>query len=413
MRRNPTMARLKANYLFPEINMRKRQFLAQRPDASLISLGIGDTTEPIPESIVASLADASLGLGTLERYSGYGPEQGIEALREKIASQIYSGLIQAEEVFISDGAKCDLGRLQLLFGNEISIAVQDPAYPVYIEGSMIQGVREIIFMPCHPENHFFPDLATLRRTDLIYFCSPNNPTGAVATRSQLEELVKFATANRSIIIFDSAYANYIQDPSLPKSIFEIEGARSVAIETGSFSKLAGFTGIRLGWSVIPQELKYDDGTSVKADWKRLTSTVFNGASNIAQAGGCSALEERGRQEILSLTKFYLENARILKETLEDLGYEVFGGVNAPYLWVRFRGQNSWDLFQKFLDQFHLVTTPGAGFGPAGEEYLRFTAFGRRENILQAAARLKKGKFNTVENSIRSVDTFYLKNAENQ
>jgi LL-diaminopimelate aminotransferase len=388
MKRNVNMTRLKVNYLFPEINMRKKQFLTKNPEASLISLGVGDTTEPIPRSIVNSLADASSGLGTLERYSGYGPEQGSKILREKIASKIYSHLIQAEELFISDGAKCDLGRLQMLFGQDISIAVQDPTYPVYVEGSLIQGVKEIILMPCYPENQFFPDLATVPRTDLIYFCSPNNPTGIAATRSQLESLVKFAQINRSIIIYDSAYANYIQNPSIPKSIFEIEGAKSVAIEISSFSKLAGFTGVRLGWSVIPEELKYDDGTSVKADWNRLTSTIFNGASNIAQAGGCAVLEENGLQEISSLTKFYLENAKIIKEPLEELGYEVFGGLNAPYLWVRFKGKNSWDVFQQFLEQLHIITTPGAGFGPIGEEYIRFTAFGHRKNILEAAARLK-------------------------
>ena len=388
MKRNPHLAMLKANYLFPEINLRKKQFLALHPEAALISLGIGDTTEPIPQSIAMALADASTGLGTVDGYSGYGPEQGKIALREQIASKIYSHIVQPEEVFVSDGAKCDLGRLQMLFGNDISIAVQDPAYPVYIEGSLIQGVKKIISLPCCPENHFFPDLGVAPRTDLIYFCSPNNPTGAVATRSQLEKLVRFAESNRSIIIFDSAYANYIQDPLIPKSIFEIEGAKKVAIEISSFSKLAGFTGVRLGWTVIPNELKYDDGASVKADWNRLTSTIFNGASNIAQAGGCAVLDEDGLQEIASLSKFYLENAKIIKETLKDLGYEVFGGENAPYLWVRFKGQNSWDVFQQFLEQYHIVTTPGSGFGPEGEGYIRFTAFGHRKDILRAAARLK-------------------------
>lgn len=388
MKRNSNMALLKANYLFPEINLRKRQFLERHPEASLISLGIGDTTEPIPPSIISSLVNASTDLGTLEKYLGYGPEQGVKALREKIASKIYFNLVQPEEVFVSDGAKCDLGRLQMLFGRNVSIAVQDPAYPVYIEGSLIQGVNNIIPMPCTPENQFFPDLEAIPRTDLIYFCSPNNPTGAAATRQQLEKLVRFAECHRSIIIFDSAYANYIQDPLLPKSIFEIEGAKKVAIEIGSFSKLAGFTGVRLGWTVIPEELKYDDGTSVKADWNRLTSTIFNGASNIAQAGGCAVLEENGIQEISYLTKFYLENAEIIKKALEGLGVEVYGGVHAPYLWVRFNGQNSWDIFQQFLDRFHIVTTPGSGFGPTGEGYLRFTAFGRRQNILLAAERLK-------------------------
>lgn len=388
MKRNPNMSMLKASYLFPEINLRKKQFLCKNPEASLISLGIGDTTQPIPQSIACSLGMASTRLGSEEGYSGYGPEQGIQVLREKIASKIYSDLVQPKEVFVSDGAKCDIGRLQMLFGNAVSIAVQDPAYPVYIEGSVIQGVKEIIPMACSPENQFFPDLETIPRTDLIYFCSPNNPTGAAATRSQLEKLVRFAEANRSIIIFDSAYANYIQDPFIPKSIYEIEGAKKVAIEISSFSKLAGFTGIRLGWTVIPEDLKYDDGVSVSADWNRVTSTIFNGASNIAQAGGCAVLEERGLQEVRSLTTFYLENARIIKETFEELGYDVFGGVNAPYVWVRFKGENSWDVFQRLLDKFHLITTPGAGFGPAGEEYIRFTAFGHREDILQAMERLK-------------------------
>lgn len=388
MKRNPNMALLKASYLFPEINQRKRQFSLENPEASLISLGIGDTTEPIPESVATAFSDFSKGLGTLEKYSGYGPEQGDKALREKIASKIYSSRVKPEEVFVSDGAKCDLGRLQMLFGSNISIAVQDPAYPVYIEGSLIQGVKTIIFMPCQPENQFFPDLTKTPRTDLIYFCSPNNPTGSAATKAQLEALIKFAESNRSIIIFDSAYANYIQDPLLPKSIYEIEGAKKVAIEIGSFSKLVGFTGVRLGWTVIPEELKYEDGHSVRADWHRLNSTIFNGASNIAQAGGIAALEEEGLKSISSLTKFYLENARIIKETFEGLGHEVFGGVNAPYLWVRFRGQKSWDVFQEFLDKFQIVTTPGSGFGPAGEGYIRLTAFGHRETILKAAARLK-------------------------
>lgn len=392
MKRNPNMTSLKASYLFPEINMRKKQFLAQNPKASLISLGVGDTTQPISPHIVNTLVDTSAGLGTLERYSGYGPEQGVKALREKIASKIYSNLVQPDEVFVSDGAKCDLGRLQMLFGNNISIAVQDPAYPVYIDGSLIQGVKQIISMTCCPENEFFPDFEALPRTDLIYFCSPNNPTGAVANRSQLESLVRFAEKNRSIIIFDSAYSNYIQDPSIPKSIYEIAGAKKVAIEINSFSKLAGFTGVRLGWTVIPEELKYDDGSSVKADWNRITSTIFNGASNISQAGGCAVLEENGLQEISSITRYYLENARIIKETLESLGYEVFGGVHAPYLWVRFKGRNSWDVFQHFLDRFHIVTTPGSGFGPAGEEYLRLTAFGHRENILLATERLKRENY---------------------
>lgn len=396
MKRNAHISQLKANYLFPEIKQRKLQFLDKHPKAVLISLGIGDTTEPIPPSIAQALVEASAALGTPQGYSGYGPEQGMPPLRECIASTIYHHLVKPEEIFISDGAKCDLGRLQMFFGSAVSIAVQDPAYPVYIEGSLIQGVQHIVSMSCSPENHFFPNLDVLPRTDLIYFCSPNNPTGAVATRAQLEQLVRFAEANRSIIIFDSAYASYIQDPSLPRSIFEIEGGRRVAIEIGSFSKLAGFTGIRLGWSVVPEELQYDDGSSVRADWQRLTSTIFNGASHIAEQGGYAVLQERGWREVANLTQFYLENAHIIKEALKSLGHEVFGGVNAPYVWVRFQGQKSWDIFQQFLEQMHIVTTPGSGFGLGGEGFIRFSAFGHREHILQAAARLKKGSWHRSE-----------------
>lgn len=389
MKRNPNMSLLKANYLFPEINMRKKQYLLLHPEAKLISLGIGDTTQPIPYTVANSLAEAASKLATTKGYSGYGLEQGKQALREKIAEKIYLNHINPEEVFVSDGAKCDLGRLQMLFGKDVSIAVQDPTYPVYIDGSMIQGVKEIVFMPCTPENHFFPDLENLKRTDLIYFCSPNNPTGSVANRKQLEKLVQFAASNRSIIIYDAAYASYIQDPSLPKTIYEIEGAEKVAIEIGSFSKLAGFTGIRLGWTVIPEALKYEDGSSIKTDWNRLISTIFNGASNIAQQGGCAVLEDKGLEEISKITAFYLENAKILKDALSDLGHEVFGGHHAPYLWVRFKRKNSWDIFQNFLENYHLVTTPGSGFGPHGEGFIRFTAFGHRESILEAISRLSQ------------------------
>ncbi|MGZ3634343.1 MAG: LL-diaminopimelate aminotransferase [Parachlamydiaceae bacterium] len=395
MKRNSHFTSLESNYLFPEITLRKLQFQAENPLASVISLGIGDTTQPISTFVSDALSKASKKLSTREGYSGYGPEQGIKDLRETIALQIYQGEISADDIFISDGAKCDLGRLQALFGGNVSIAVQDPAYPVYIDGSLIQGVQKIVFLPCTPENDFFPDLTIAERTDLIYFCSPNNPTGAVATKQQLERLVQFAQANRSIIIFDAAYANYIQDPLLPRSIYEIEGAQEVAIEVNSFSKLAGFTGVRLGWTVVPEALRYDDGASVKADWNRLISTIFNGASNIAQSGGVAVFKEEGLHQIQALTAYYLENAQLIKEALEKRKYEVYGGVNAPYLWVRFQGQKSWDVFQQFLEQFHLVTTPGSGFGPAGEGFLRLTAFGKRETVLEAIQRFNDSKISRV------------------
>lgn len=385
--RNHHFTKLKSQYLFPEINARKAQYLEKHPEAKLISLGIGDTTEPIPLSITSSLAGASQALGTLQGYSGYGPEQGKAELREKIASQVYSNKVRPEDIFISDGSKCDIGRLQTMFGNAVSIAVQDPAYPVYVEGSILQGVQEIVYLPCLPENNFFPDLQKAPRTDLIYFCSPNNPTGATASYEQLKQLVAFAKKNRSIIIYDSAYASYIQGNSVPKTIFEIEGAEQVALETGSFSKMAGFTGVRLGWTVVPQELAFDDGSSVKADWKRLTSTIFNGASNIAQSGGLGILGKQGLQEIQNLAVFYMENVKIIRNALEKTHHEIYGGVHAPFLWVRFKGQKSWDLFQHFLEKAQLITTPGSGFGPSGEGFLRFSAFGHRENVEEAAQRL--------------------------
>jgi LL-diaminopimelate aminotransferase len=385
IQRNSNMVKLKSGYLFPEINLRKRQFLAKHPGAQLISLGIGDTTEPISPSVIQSLVEISNSLGTLEGYVGYGPEQGMDPLRKKIAEIIYKDRVAPEEIFISDGAKCDIGRLQVMFGSDVSIAIQDPAYPVYVDGSIIQGVREIHMMRCCSENGFFPDLNILLPVDLIYFCSPNNPTGAVSSYSQLAELIAFARKNRSIIIFDSAYAAYIKDPRLPKSIFELDGAKEVAIEIGSFSKLAGFTGVRLGWTVIPEALKYENGLSVRSDWNRITTTLFNGASIIAQHGGLSVLNDPGMEKTVD---FYLENARLIQTAFTTMGYEVFGGTNAPYLWVRFPGEKSWDVFQKLMEQAHIIATPGSGFGPAGEGFVRFSAYGKRENILCAIDRLK-------------------------
>lgn len=388
-KRNPHFSALKPTYLFPEINQRKLQYLAQHPTAKLISLGIGDTTEPIPSTITHGLVDGAARLGTKEGYTGYGQEQGQSLLREKIAENIYHNRVSPQEVFISDGAKCDIGRLQALFGGDVSIAVQDPAYPVYVDGSLMHGVKQIHYMPCTPENHFFPTLKTTPPVNLIYFCSPNNPTGAVATHDQLKKLVQFAKIHQSIIIFDSAYAHYIQDPTLPRSIYEIEGAHEVAIEMGSFSKIAGFTGVRLGWTVVPEKLLFEDGTPVIRDWTRLFTTIFNGASNIAQQGGIAALSTQGFDEMQQLTQFYLENARLIVEGLKLFPLEIYGGTNAPYVWIRFPGQKSWDVFQMLLENVQIVTTPGSGFGPAGEGFVRLSAFGHRENVLEAIQRLQK------------------------
>lgn len=389
IKRNTNIAQLKNGYLFPEIVKRKLQFLSRNPDAHLISLGIGDTTEPIPAFITDAMSQAALRLSTKNGYTGYGPEEGQQELRHLIAAKIYQNKLKGSEIFVSDGACCDIGRLQTLFGSDISVAIQDPSYPAYVDGSIIQGVKEIVFMPCTPANNFFPDLEKVPRTDIIYFCSPNNPTGAAATKMQLKKLIEFARANQSIIVYDSAYAFFVQDPSLPKSIFEVEGAEEVAIEIGSFSKIAGFTGVRLGWTAISDKLKYTDGTSVNSDWYRVVCTVFNGASNIAQQGGIAVLEEAGWTETEKLIQYYHENTKMIKSLLVQQGIEVYGGENAPYLWVHFKNRKSWDVFQELLEKYHIITTPGSGFGPSGEGFIRFTAFGNRNNILLAMKRLDK------------------------
>lgn len=399
VQRNANMAKLQAGYLFPEIGRRRTAHMQKYPDAEVISLGIGDTTEPIPAIITTAMEQRSKGLSTMQSYSGYGAEQGEKALRAALADKLYGGLnIKENEIFVSDGAKCDIARLQLLFGPSVSMAVQDPSYPAYVDTSVmigqtgaflkdIQQYDKIGYMSCTPENSFFPDLASIPRKDIIYFCSPNNPTGAAATRKQLENLVTYAKDNGSIIVYDSAYAIYMSDDN-PKSIYEIPGAREVAIETGSFSKYAGFTGVRLGWTVVPNQLLYSDGFPVINDFNRVMCTCFNGASNIAQAGGLACLSTEGWKAMTNVVAFYKENTQILLETFTSLGFKTFGGRNAPYVWVQFPGRSSWDVFEEILERAHIVTTPGSGFGSAGESFIRASAFGHRENILKAARRLK-------------------------
>lgn len=389
--RNPHFAKLNPSYLFHEIAKRKLAYLEAHPHAKLISLGIGDTTEPLTPEIVKGLKARADLLGTKEGYTGYGPAQGEENLRKRIVEHFYGDKIQADEIYISDGAKCDIGRIQLLFGPDSTVAVQDPAYPVYVDTSISTGKAKVHFLTCNPENNFFPDLEKAPRTDILFFCSPNNPTGAVATREDLKRLVAFCKKNKTILIFDSAYSPYIQDKDLPKSIYEIEGADEVAIEVSSFSKLAGFTGVRLAWSVVPKKLKFEGGEFIFKDWSRIHSTYFNGPSNIAESGAFSALSSQGLKEVQAQVQFYLENARLIRETLLSLGLKVYGGDNAPYLWVYFKGKNSWDAFEELLNDCQIISTPGVGFGPAGEGFVRFSAFGHRENILECCKRLMKLK----------------------
>ena len=397
MRRNPCLVNIKAGYLFPEIAKRRREFAAAHPEAKIISLGVGNTTEPILPHINAGLTEGARRLGTVEGYSGY-QDEGLLELREKIAAVFYAGKFTADEIFISDGSKCDIGRLQLLFGSKAQVAVQDPSYPVYVDGSVLTGAAGgwegsgytgIVYLPCTMENNFFPNLDLIPHNSLIYFCSPNNPTGATANREQLAALVKTALKKNSIIIFDAAYSEYIRDPALPKSVFEIDGARECAIEVNSFSKSAGFTGVRLGWSVVPSALKYESGESVNADWHRICATVFNGASNIAQAGGLAALDSEGQKEIRALTDFYLGNAQLIRGVLQKAGIGCTGGDNSPYIWARFPGRDSWEVFSEILEKCQVITTPGAGFGPAGAGFIRFSAFGHRADVQEACQRLSK------------------------
>jgi LL-diaminopimelate aminotransferase len=396
--RNPCIAALKAGYLFPEIARRRREFAASHPDAKIISLGVGNTTEPILPCIAQGLVDGAKRLMDSKTYSGY-MDEGLVELRQNINSVFYNNKFSADEIFISDGSKCDIGRLQLLFGRNVNVAVQDPSYPVYVDGSVIIGAATnnngggyagITYLPCNQENNYFPDLSIIKKNSLIYFCSPNNPTGAVATKAQLKALVDAALNSGSIIIFDAAYSEYIRDASLPKSIFEIENADSCAIEVNSFSKSAGFTGVRLGWTLVPKKLKFADGKSINEDWARIVATIFNGASNIAQYGALAALTPDGQKELCSLTDYYLKNAQCIKNALQKLNINCVGGDNSPYIWAHFPGEDSWDVFERILKKCNVVTTPGSGFGPAGESFVRFSAFGHYADVEEACKRLQTG-----------------------
>lgn len=406
IKRNTGFKNLTAGYLFPEVARRRREYQEKNKDAKIISLSIGNTTEPLPKFIAKAMADYSMSLSTLEGYSGYGDEQGNSALRAKIAEVWYKGMATPDEVFISDGAKCDIARIQTLFGSKVKVAVQDPSYPVYVDGSVIigaagkntgKGYRGVTYMSCVPENNFFPDLSKIKKNSLIYFCSPNNPTGACATKEDLKKLVDFANANGCIIIYDAAYREFIRDEKLPKTIFEIEGSRTCAIEINSFSKPAGFTGVRLGWSIVPNELKFADGTSVNRDWNRVMTTLFNGASNVAQAGGLACLEPEGLKAMKDVIDYYLVNAKKIEETLKGenfrkIGVEIYSTGNSPYVWAKFPGKKSWDVFDTILDKCHIVTTPGSGFGPSGESFIRFSSFGHQDDVNEACGRLSKLEF---------------------
>ncbi|MEK7059864.1 MAG: LL-diaminopimelate aminotransferase [Patescibacteria group bacterium] len=398
---NDNYHKLQSGYLFPEIARRTREFAERNPGATLVKLGIGDTTKPLTPTVIKSLHQEIDNLANAKTYTGYGVEQGNPDLRQALADYYKSfGVnIHADEVFVSDGAKPDSANIQSIFADNSVIAVQDPVYPVYVDSAVIGGkTREykdgryegIVYMDCNEDNGFFPEIPK-QKVDLIYLCSPNNPTGAVATHEQLKAFIDYAHANDAVIIFDSAYAAFISDPSLPRSIYEIEGAETCAIEISSFSKLAGFTGVRLGWTIVPHKLAIE-GThpgEVQALWNRRQSTMFNGASNIVQPGGMAVLSKPGLKESQELIDYYMANAKIIRDGLNDVGITTFGGVNAPYIWAKTPGgMDSWEFFDLLMNQAHVVGTPGVGFGRGGEGYFRLSAFSDRANVKKAMKSIK-------------------------
>lgn len=401
---NDNYLKLKAGYLFPEIARRVNKFAEANPEAQIIKLGIGDVTEPLPEACIQAMTEAVAEMGDRSTFKGYGPEQGYTWLREKIATQDFQGRgcdIDASEIFISDGSKCDSGNILDIFGHNNTIAVTDPVYPVYVDTNVMAGntgplnekgeYEGLVYLPIRAENNFIAEIPT-QKVDLIYLCFPNNPTGATATKEYLQRWVNYAKAHDAIILFDAAYEAFITDESLPHSIYEVEGARECAIEFRSFSKNAGFTGTRCALCVIPKTLKGKaaDGSDVELWrlWNRRHSTKFNGVSYIVQRGAEAVYSEEGKAQIKGLIEFYLENAKIICSQLQEAGLTVYGGVNAPYVWVQTpAGLSSWDFFDKLLHNCNVVGTPGSGFGAAGEGYFRISAFNSRENVNEAMKRI--------------------------
>lgn len=404
---NPHYLKLKAGYLFPEIARRVRQFLERHPESSerLIRCGIGDVTEPLPAKVIAALHAAVEEMGTRETFRGYGPEQGYDWLRAAIGQHDFRsrGLdIADDEIFVSDGSKCDCGNILDILGPGNRLAISDPVYPVYVDTNVMAGhtgeadssgsYTGITYLPCTPENGFFPE-PPKDPVDVVYLCSPNNPTGAAASRQQLEAWVRYALEHRSLLLFDAAYEAYVTDPALPRSIFEIPGARECAIEFRSFSKTGGFTGIRCAFTVVPRTLMAatpgGDPLPLHPLWLRRTTTKFNGVSYLVQRAAEALYTPEGRIQVQGLIDHYLGNAAILREAAITAGWEVFGGIHAPYIWVRTPvGVTSWEAFDRILSEAHVVITPGSGFGSRGEGYFRISAFNSRSNAEEVARRLK-------------------------
>lgn len=388
---NSNYHNLSHSYFFSEIGKKVKAWSANNPGVEILKLGIGNTTEPLVPAVIDGLSLGVEKLSKVETYTGYGDEQGDSRLRQALANwyQKININLLPEEIFISDGAKADAANITSIFSQDSVIAITNPVYPVYLDANIIAG-KQVVFLAATEANGFIPKLPA-EKADLIFLCSPNNPTGAVMTKIQLTEFVNYALQNKAIIIFDAAYSEYIQDSNLPKSIYEIEGAKSCCIEIQSFSKSAGFTGVRLGWTVVPKDLLAEDESSgtINQLWNRRQTTMFNGASNIVQEGGLAILSDNGQNQTREQVGYYMANAKLIKEGLESLGLKVFGGSDAPYVWVKCPNNlSSWEFFDKLLNEAQVVCTPGSGFGQKGEGYVRFSAFGHHENVVKAVQNLK-------------------------
>lgn len=412
---NENFLELQDSYLFSTIAKKVAKFTEENPDKKVIKLGIGDVTKPIVPVCLDAMYKAVEEVGTASGFKGYGPEQGYDFLRKAIVDNDYKSRninIEADEIFVSDGAKCDCGNIVDIFAKDNKVAITDPVYPVYLDTNVMSGrsgkfnkeneiYENIVYLPVTAENNFKPELPK-EKVDMIYLCFPNNPTGTVLTKSDLQKWVKYAKENNSIILYDAAYEAFITEDDIPHSIYEIEGAKDVAIEFKSYSKTAGFTGIRCAYVVVPKELKgyTKNGEAVGLNklWNRRTCTKFNGVSYIVQRAAEATYSENGKSQIKENIKYYLENAKIIKQGLEETGFTTYGGVNSPYIWLKVpEGMTSWEFFDKLLEEANVVGTPGSGFGPHGEGYFRLTAFGTKENSIEAIDRIKRlsNKLNQV------------------
>lgn len=395
---NENFLALQDSYLFSTIAKKVAKYTEENPDKKIIKLGIGDVTKPIVPACLEAMHKAVDEMGTEQGFKGYGPEQGYEFLRKAIVENDYKtrGVdIQEDEIFVSDGAKCDCGNIVDIFAPNNKVAITDPVYPVYLDTNIMSG-REVTYLPVTAENNFRPELPK-EKVDMIYLCFPNNPTGTVLTKENLKEWVDYAKENQSIILYDAAYEAFITEENIPHSIYEVEGAKEVAIEFKSYSKTAGFTGVRCAYVVIPKALrgytKEGEEVTLNKLWNRRTCTKFNGVSYVVQRAAEATYSEEGKNEIKTNIEAYLENAKMIKEGLEKSGFTVYGGINSPYVWLKVpEGMTSWEFFDKLLEEVNIVGTPGSGFGEHGEGYFRLTAFGTKENTIEAIERIKNWKW---------------------